>query len=287
MVLGLLLSCSAFAQTGKPRVAIPELEDKAGAGTHITSALLDMLTTAIVQSGKFDVVERARLNQVFDEQALGASGAVEGGSAAPMGRLKGADYMLIGTVTECGMGSRTTRVYDSTIKKNSATLAIDIRFTDSTTGTNLFADTFRATHQNVDVAGSGSVIDVSTGVGSSLAREVVEGIVSRTLHTAYPPRIIEIAEGVATINYGESLCTLGDVWEVYAQGKRIIDPDTGEDLGSDEKRVGSIRITEVFPKYSKGKVESGEEVTAGAVLRKGVSSDSSPKVEVREKPNPF
>ena len=47
-----------------------------------------------------------------------------------------------------------------------------------------------------------------------------------------------------------------------------MDPDTGELLGSEEERIGTVKIFEVKEKYSKAKIEGGASgIKKGDIIR--------------------
>jgi curli biogenesis system outer membrane secretion channel CsgG len=287
MVLGIAIAVfgntAAFA--AKTTIGIPEFENKAGVRYRISDTLVDMLTTILVRSGKFEVVERTQLNKVVQEQDLGASGLVEPGSAAQHGKLRGADYMLFGIVTECGGSTTDAQAYGIRTVTNAVYLAVDIRFVDSSTGSTLYADTFRKVDSARGTATATSYLDVRAGIGHSMARSVIDTIAQRTMTSVYPPKVIKVSEGGEVIlNYGEALFSVGDRWDVYTKGESLIDPDTGEDLGSDDTKVGRIRISSTTLKTSKGTIESGA-VSAGDICREAPKTrKAAPK---REKVNPF
>ena len=60
---------------------------------------------------------------------------------------------------------------------------------------------------------------------------------------------------------------VGQVWNVYAQGKELIDPDTGASLGREELRVGQVRIRRITPKFSIADVLEDTGIDQGAILR--------------------
>ena len=62
--------------------------------------------------------------------------------------------------------------------------------------------------------------------------------------------------------------SVGDVFNVYAVGEELIDPDTKESLGREEVKVGQVKIAELTPKTSKAEVMEDTGLTAGAILRK-------------------
>lgn len=76
-----------------------------GYQTGLNNAVCDMLTTEMSQAG-WDMVEREQLDKVLKEQDLGAGGRLDPSTAAPIGKILGADYLIIGTITEWGMKER-------------------------------------------------------------------------------------------------------------------------------------------------------------------------------------
>ena len=284
MVAALVLP-AGVAGAAKTRVGIPEFKNKAQISYNISDTLVDMLTTTLVQSGKFEVVERTQLGDIVEEQNLGASGAVDFSTAAQMGKLKGADYMVIGVVTECGSARQDTKAYGVRITKSSVSLALDIRFVDSSTGSTVFAETFRDIATATGTSTRNSYLDVRAGVGHEMARRVINKIAEKTMTSVYPPKVIKADPGGEVIlNYGDVLFSPGQVWDVMSEGEALIDPDTGENLGSDREKVGSIRITSVSTKTSKASLQNGV-ASPGNVCVRVVVQKAAPKP--REKVNPF
>ena len=76
-----------------------------GYQTGLNNAVCDMLTTEMSQAG-WDMVEREQLDKLLKEQDLGAGGRLDPSTAAPIGKILGADYLIIGTITEWGMKER-------------------------------------------------------------------------------------------------------------------------------------------------------------------------------------
>ena len=59
-----------------------------------------MLLTELQQNPALRIVERSYLKQLIEEQNLGASGRVDAGTAAQLGRLVGARYVVLGLFTD-------------------------------------------------------------------------------------------------------------------------------------------------------------------------------------------
>ena len=72
-----------------------------GGETHISSALQELMTTALLTKGegKIRLIERKQLESIIGEQKLGASGLVDEATAVKMGKIIGCRYMVVGKVT--------------------------------------------------------------------------------------------------------------------------------------------------------------------------------------------
>ena len=85
----------------KPRVGVPPFRVDNASGVKNTSALpslaADQMTTLLMRSGRFDVIERAQVEQALDEQNM--EGIVRPDQMAKAGQAMGVDYLLIGKVT--------------------------------------------------------------------------------------------------------------------------------------------------------------------------------------------
>jgi len=91
------------AETGpKPRVAVFPFEDAnvATESTGLGESISEMMTTALISYGRFEVVERMQLQNVISEQALGQSGAIDSESAIAVGKILGVEAVAIGSLSK-------------------------------------------------------------------------------------------------------------------------------------------------------------------------------------------
>jgi curli biogenesis system outer membrane secretion channel CsgG len=241
LALLLLTSVLSFANSasaqGRARVALLDFENKAGISRNVTDTLVNMITETLVKANKFELIERSQLGKVTDEQLLGASGAVDAASAAQIGKLTGADYLLMGTVTEAGAGTTRTRVGDVQTARTVSTLAVDVQFVDATTGVIKFAETFKRSVESVQVGSTSSHFDINRGDAGMLARRVIRELTRKVLETIYPPQVMKYTAdtGEAILNYGGTMFAVGEKWTIIHRGEELIDPATGEVLDFDEE----------------------------------------------------
>ncbi len=102
VVLLVGLAAPAAAQDSRPGVAVLPFENGGSYGQDkedfdaLEVGIQQMLLTEFAVNSALRVVERSRLRALMDEQDLGSSGRVDQGTAARLGRLVGARYMVLG-----------------------------------------------------------------------------------------------------------------------------------------------------------------------------------------------
>lgn len=66
----------------------------------LESGLQQMMITELVQNTNLRIVERSQLRALMEEQDLGATGRVDPATAARLGRIVGARYVILGSYTD-------------------------------------------------------------------------------------------------------------------------------------------------------------------------------------------
>ncbi len=87
------------AQNEKVRVAVlpfKDAPDQPGSGQVATEAF----TTQLLSCPSYEIIERGSLEQVMKEQNLSVTGAIDPKTASELGKLLGADAIVVGAVTE-------------------------------------------------------------------------------------------------------------------------------------------------------------------------------------------
>jgi len=63
------------------------------------ASLAEMLTTALINSGSYRLIERTQLQKVLEEQALGQSGALDAETAVVVGKIMNIDAIVVGSIS--------------------------------------------------------------------------------------------------------------------------------------------------------------------------------------------
>jgi curli biogenesis system outer membrane secretion channel CsgG len=143
VAVAMLLCAGVLTAAEKPTIGVADFKNDTSAGWWYGGAghdLAGMLSNELSATEKFRMVERAKLAPVLEEQDLAASGRVSKSSAAKVGKLTGAKYLVMGTVsayeekTSGGAGGLSFGGISLGGKKSDAYIAIDLRVVDTTTG---------------------------------------------------------------------------------------------------------------------------------------------------------
>lgn len=94
---------STMLEQNKRRVAVMNFTLQTGEMTELGLYLSDKLTNSLFRyRDKFEVVERTRLESVLREMKLGLTGIIDDKTVQSIGKVLGADAIVIGSITDLG-----------------------------------------------------------------------------------------------------------------------------------------------------------------------------------------
>ncbi len=283
---GVLQRAAAQERQLKKRVAVLNFEDRTdrrarwGGGETPGTGMADMLTTALVQSGRYTVLERAEIDRVLQEQDLGASGVVTPQSATAVGQMLGAEIVVFGSITEFGYRDRSTggrtRRLGIGVESQSAVVAADVRMVNASTGEIVAADDVRESRSarglrvNTRDLDFGTQSEFDESLVGKATRDAIERIVELLDEQApgipWEAKVVTTNGGSVFINAGaEAGVEVGDRFVVRRAGEKLVDPDTGLELGAVEQEVGVIEV--VDNRMGDGKASRCSVVSGGAFRR--------------------
>lgn len=229
-----LLAMTAFAAPAAAKVYKLGLIMADRHPSRDSEEILNAATTAFFESKRFDVIERSRLDKVFEERDL--QDFIEG-AAGDLSNLEGVD--MLGLVTysiENGtsLGGIAQRLY-----------YIDVRMTDVTSGQIVgTVSSRRAT----------LTYDPTTPYNASRC-------LLQNVREMFPPEgiVIRISGNEVIVDIGEeSGIRENDVLEVIREGETIFHPTTGKPLPPVENVVATLKVTEPANQMSKCKMQKSD-----------------------------
>ncbi|MBV8368893.1 MAG: hypothetical protein JO036_08240 [Candidatus Eremiobacteraeota bacterium] len=253
-------------------------------------ALSDLVTDQLVNSGKYDVLDRKNIDSTLAEHKLNASGAVDPTTAIAAGRLVGARYLISGNVIQFdhtgssggalgGLIGGIAGAAAGSIRNDRVTIKVSVKVVDAVTGRIVQAFNDEKTQNSTSLSGAGfsgytaGSYSNSNFINSSMGHLINDeaGLISQHLDPTKfssgpaPPsltgRVIEVDGGNVILNIGSAKgATVGAFFDVV-KVKQVKDPDSGRMLTVNET-LGKIQIMSVSTDTSVGRIVSGK-VVAG------------------------
>jgi len=115
-----------------------------------------MISDALVNSKRFDVYEREKLNTIMKEQSFQASGFTDPQSAVALGKMAGVHYILTGKILDYGREVRDFAGYGVHTRTSFYKLKAGMKIMDVQTGKLLFSRNDGAEEQVSESSGMNS-----------------------------------------------------------------------------------------------------------------------------------
>jgi len=262
----------------KPTQAILQNVDRAGKRISLDRVLQSMngqLIDRINATRKFQVVVRSDLDDILKEQDFASSGNVDlnDKSAAQQFKIAGVKYLVVTTVDDFQDYNEVATFQGTgrSASKRVIRLSCVGKIYDSTTGKLLESTNFQISNKDISENKTYSARDsnLNEDLLVAIAREMSGKIANRVTDVIFPPKVLSKRDKQITINRGDGTdIAVGQIWNVFAVGEELIDPDTKESLGREEILIGKAKITSILPKTSTAEIIEDLGIDKEAVLRK-------------------
>jgi curli biogenesis system outer membrane secretion channel CsgG len=220
----------------------------------------DMLSSRLVQSQQFLVLERPDATKLEREQKVVGSGA-----------LVGADTLIIGSVTEFGRSVSGKVGFLSSTKMQVAKAKVDIRLVDVRTGLAYFSaqGAGEASVEVGEVAGFGSRSEYDATLNdraiAAAISDVIDRLVSKLTDRQWRTDVLEVQGQQVFVSGGKRQgLRPGDELLVMASGQKVKSAQSGFEVTLPPTQVATLKVLSTF-----GDDETNEgsvcQLTGGAV----------------------
>ncbi|MEY2806890.1 MAG: hypothetical protein RIR65_1307 [Planctomycetota bacterium] len=239
-------------------------------GVEATRMLEAEMGRDLFKTRAFTLLERDRLQEIVGEQALIASSLSDVQEQIKLGRMLGADYLLLSSIQDlhADREEKTIQLTGRKIVKRHGTVVVDWRLVSVATGE------VRDTDQISLALDEESFAQLqSRNPGAQVAPAILSACSQRLAtelgRRASPVVVVHVAGDEVFLNRGMGAIAQGEEFEVWRQGKQLVDPQSGRKLGSADSKVALVRVARVEGDYSVARLVSGEvgPADAGAVCR--------------------
>jgi curli biogenesis system outer membrane secretion channel CsgG len=199
----------------------------------------DILATKLVSSEKFILIERQDYDKIVSE--LEKTNTVT--------QSIGADFIIIGSVTELGRKTIGNQKLFSNSIKQVVEAAVSMRLVDVSTGLIIYSGEGKGSAEVQDkrVLGFGQTADFDAtltdkAIGVAI-NQLVENIINSCMNKPWNAYILANEDGSLIISGGKSQgISIGDNYSILSPGKKVKNPQTGMFIELPGKVVGKIKI---------------------------------------------
>ena len=239
-----------------------------------------MLVSALMESDRFILVERAAIEQLTAERDLAKKQTNSAGDIVASAEIMGAQFLVLGEITEFG-GSDKGRGFKLGLaglpggmqtglgpEFSTGRVAMAVRVVDIATGQIVrnIAVAEKVTATTMDVSLSKETLSVGsnsfnkTPLGEACRRGLTKIVATLAQEAAREPwigRVVDVESDSIVINAGSSSgVRSGDIFRIFRIAKVFTDPVTGQVLGGSKEDVGDVNISSVEARIASGKFTS-------------------------------
>lgn len=200
---------------------------------------LDILSAKLAASGKFLLLERSDLASLLEECQK------EGNASSAIG----ADYMIIGSITEFGRKDTGKNGVFSSQKTQTVEAAVAIRLVDVSTGLIIYSDEAKGsaeltTKTTMGIGGQASYdATLSDKAISEAIGQLVENIINKCTDKPWKTYFLSYEPDAVLIAGGKSQgIKEGMTFDVKTKGKQVKNPQTGIMITLPGKTVGQAKV---------------------------------------------
>lgn len=200
---------------------------------------LDILSAKLAASNKFILLERSDLTTLEEEAKR------SGGSLSTIG----ADYMIIGSVTEFGRKNVGKNRAFSSAKTQIVEAAVAVRLVEVSTGLTIYSEEAKGsaeltTKTTMGIGGqAGYDATLSDKAISEAIGQLVENIINKCTENPWRTYFLSFDNDAQIIGGGASQgIKAGDTFAVKTKGKQVKNPQTGITFDLPGKQIGTVTV---------------------------------------------
>ena len=236
---------SAQEKTIKRKVAIGRFTNETQYGKGIfydkdndpmRKQALDILSSKLAQSGKFILLEREDLDVLVQE------------AGDNMNKI-GADYIILGSITEFGRKNQGHEQVFSSTKTQTVEAGVSVRLVEAATGLIIYSDEAKGyaettSKQTLGLGGTaGFDATLSDKAISAALSQLVENIINKCMDKPWRSYILAEDQGSYIIGGGASQgLSAGDKFNVYKKGRKVKNPQTGMEIELPGTLIGVVTV---------------------------------------------
>lgn len=201
---------------------------------------MDILSAKLAASGKFILLERDDLDILMSE------------AGADMNKI-GADYIILGSITEFGRKTEGQQKVMSKSKTQTVEAGVSIRLVETATSLVIYSDEAKGaaettTKQTMGIGGTSNYdATLSDKAISAAISQLIENIINKCMDKPWRSYILSVEDGSYIVSGGPAQgISTGDSFNVYIKGKTVKNPQTGLNIELPGQKIGTVQIVSSY-----------------------------------------
>jgi curli biogenesis system outer membrane secretion channel CsgG len=245
---------------------------------RIGKQAVDILSSKLLATDKFVLLERADLDKIQKELSLG--------NATPLHNM--ADYLIVGSITAFGRRDHSDVGIFSRVKKQVAYAKVQIRLIDVYTGQILYSE--EGEGESYSEAGSVFGVGSKAGYDSAINDKALDvaitnlssNVIENLLDKPWRAYILAYESGSFIISGGKSQnIRVNSEFDVVREGKKVNNPQTNTVITLPGEKVGVLRVTQCLGDSPQNEVSLCSLVDGD--LQSNIASNDFSRLFIREK----
>jgi len=261
---------TSTVQAAKKVIAVVDVVNQTNytEGSTAATQFQGEVTSRLVQSGAFGVVERAQLNYVLRELNLHQTGLIEGQTAIALGNKVGAEYTFIANLIELNAGIVDHFAYNAL----NGRVAFNCKVVDNKTGYVKISEVVKGSQsQHIgpkDRPQASQINNLLAGAVREAAKSIADKIYE--FGSAVTATVMRVNGDKAYVNLStEQGARIGGLYVAFKEGQPLIDPASGDVIGVEEEELGFLKVIEVKGNYCVMQIKKGEgKIKAGCKIKR-------------------
>lgn len=256
----------ASADMGKIKLVVGQIRfdspslamgDRSVSSAEVAAALRQRISDALVQTGRFAVLDRELSPDIQGELDMIASGQAPSAELAKLSQAASADIVWSGRVSQLAYNrhARQLKTSDRELVSYSGGWALTEKMVNVATRQVMGSNALRGSAPATEPTTLGRGVDGGR-VLEDMSTDLVNQVVTSVLQRTFPVTVVSIDGTNVVLSQGGRAVKVGARYAMVSMGAEMKDPQTGQSLGRVESPCCELVVERVTPNLSYGRLEN-------------------------------
>lgn len=231
--------------------------DRRVSSAEVGETLRQRIAAALVQTGRFAVLDRESSPEIARELDLIQSGQAPASEQAKLSQAASADIVWTGRASSFAYNrhARQLRTSDRELVSYSGGWALSQKLVNVATRQVIASESLKGGAPTTEATTLGRGVD-GDQVLQDMSTDLVNQVVASVLLRTFPVTVVARDGEEVVLSQGGQALKEGAVYAMVAMGAEMKDPQTGQSLGRIESPCCELRVERVTPNLSYGRLEN-------------------------------